>query len=276
MALWFCPNDACWSEDQRIISLAPHLTELVFTTGAGDSLVGVVAYSDYPEEAKSLPRVGDAFQLDLERITTLQPTVVLAWKSGNPIRSVDKLRSLGHTVEVFETTSFVSIAENLRRIGQLSGTEEAANAQAKKFLSAIIQLRDANKNKPPVRVFYQISTQPIYTINGEHVISEAIEVCGGKNIFSDLETLAPTVDQEAVLRRDPEVIFFGESMRSDAIKQWSSLEQLSATKLQGLYGISADQLSRATTRMLAGTRVVCELIEQTRQKKISLRQDQKP
>ena len=249
----------------RIISLAPHITELVFSAGVGDGLVGVVEYSDYPEAAKNIPRVGDAFQLDLEGIVSLQPDLVLAWSSGNPKPSLNRLEQLGVNVVAMEPNSFESIARELRLIGELTGHTQQADIAATKFLTQLDELRQQYAIANPIRVFYQISDQPIFTINGDHVISEAIRVCGGTNIFSDLDSLAPSVDLEAVLIRDPEVILFGQSFAPQARAQWQGLQDLSATQLGGLHGIQAALLSRASTRMLEGTQNMCGLLEETRE-----------
>ncbi|MEM7280273.1 MAG: cobalamin-binding protein [Pseudomonadota bacterium] len=266
LLLWGCGSDSgnVTNPQVRLISLAPHITELVFTAGAGDSLVGVVEYSDFPEAAKSIPRIGDAFQIDLERIVALKPDFVLAWKSGNPEHSLSKLRDLGLTVVSFEPDSFESIASELRRIGEITGSEERANDAADDFLNDLASLRAEYAGKTPVRVFYQISAQPIFTVNGNHVISDAIELCGGENIFDDLEVLAPSVDLEAILVRDPELIVFGVSFADQAKLQWGRLEDLSASRLGGLREIPGEHLSRASTRMLSGVRQLCEFVEETR------------
>ncbi len=251
----------------RIVSLAPHITELVFTAGAGDALVGVVEYSDFPEAAKALPRIGDAFQLDLERIVQLKPDYVLAWRSGNPAHGLEKLRSLGLKVITFEPDGFDSIASELKRIGEITGTQQQADAAAADFLDALAGLRQQYSDQAKVRVFYQISAQPIFTVNGAHVISDAIELCGGTNVFADLEMLAPAVDLEAVLIRDPELIVFGASFADDARRQWGRLGDLSANRLGGLRELPGAYLSRASTRMLTGVKSLCTFIHETRHRR---------
>ena len=193
-------------EVARIVTLAPHLAEMAFAVGAGDLIVGVSAYTDFPAEAAALPIVGDAFNLDMERLALLTPDVLLAWNTGTPAHIIDDLRSRGYRVEVITTTGIRDMADAMRRIGQLTGREANANTVADTFEEALQDVIDRFSGAPPIRVFYQIAARPLYTINGNHYLSHLIEMCGGENVFDDLDGLAPLITVEAVLERDPEVI----------------------------------------------------------------------
>ncbi len=194
---------------RRIVSLAPHLTELVFSAGVGQRLVGVVSFSDYPPAARELPRIGDAFQVDYEAIVGLRPDLVLAWAGGNPAQVIERLRGLGLNVETFAPLRLEDIAAHLRRIGKLAGEPRQANAVADEYLQTLAGLRSDYAARDPVRVFYQISFEPLYTVGGRSYITQMIELCGGRNVFAGLRELAAVVGLEAVLERDPELIVAG-------------------------------------------------------------------
>ncbi len=251
---------------QRIVSLAPHATELLFSAGAGDRVVGVVDYSDYPPAARRLPRVGGYNALDLEAILALRPDLVVGWASGNPPGLAEQLRGLGLTVFLSEPRRLEDIASNLQRLGRLAGTEVVASRVAADFRRRLQDLRARYAERPPVRVFYQIWHRPLLTINGEHLISKVIRLCGGRNVFADLPVLVPTLDIEAVLAADPEVIVRG--VRADADEDWTAFwrrwPQLRAVREGQLIGLPADLLQRPTLRLLEGAQQLCEALETVR------------
>jgi iron complex transport system substrate-binding protein len=251
---------------QRIVSVAPHLTELVYTAGAGNRIVGADAYSDYPEQARALPRIGDAFQVDYERVLALHPDLVLVWDTGTPEPVIEKLRSLGLRVERITTARLEDIAVAIRRIGVLAGTEAQAEEAAVHFTAQIAELRRKHAQDAPVSVFFQISAAPLFTISGGHLISDILAVCGGRNIFADLEQLAPPVSAEAVLERNPEVIIAGNDSATadDPLAYWRRWPQLAAVRYGNLYFVSADRVARSTTRVVGGTEEICRLLADAR------------
>ena len=172
---------------KRIITLAPHATEILYAAGAGERLVGTVEFSDYPPAAKKVPRVGSYERLDLEAIAALKPDLVIAWETGNPAGQVEKLKALGLTVYASQPNRMEDVAAQLERFGQLAGTEATASAAAGQFRQRLENLRRGNAKKPPVRVFYQIWTAPLMTVGGPQIISDAIRLCGGENVFGKLE-----------------------------------------------------------------------------------------
>lgn len=250
----------------RIISLAPHITELLYAAGAGSHIVGVDVFSDHPDAAKELPRIGDFNAFDLEAILALQPDLIIAWQSGNPLTSVSKMQSLGIPVFFSEPRKLEDIASNIKQFGKLAGTEVVANQIAEDYLRQLSELRAKYQGRYPVSVFYQIWHQPLMTINGEHIISHVIELCGGRNIFSELSVLAPSVDLEAVLVSDPALIVAGGVAASyPAWKQdWLRWPQLRAVKTGSFLEVDPDLLQRHTPRILQGAKTLCVKIDDIR------------
>lgn len=251
---------------EKVVALAPHITELVFDAGAGDTLVGVSAYSDFPEQAKTLPVVGDANHFDVERIAALKPDLVLAWGSGTPQAAIERLRDLDIPVAVIEASDLSDVARELGMIGKLTGHEQSALKAAKDYLDGLGDLRKQYAGRPPISVFFQISRHPLFTVNGKHPISQAIKLCGGRNVFANLDTLAPSVSLEAVLKRNPEVIVAAGSASKDAhaMLRWLRWTDLAAAQYTNLYLIDGDLISRSTPRMLKGMTKLCADLDEAR------------
>ncbi len=252
---------------RRIISLAPHITELLYSAGAGDRIVGVVDYSDYPPAAKSLQRIGAYNAVDMERILALQPDLVIGWASGNPPALIEQLQALGLTVFLSEPRALEDVASNLERFGQLAGTSAIAQPAADDFRRRLQDLRMRHAAREPVSVFYQIWFQPLMTVNGEHLISKVIRLCGGRNVFANLPTLVPKLDMEAVLAADPQAIVAGVRKPGDDTWQqdWRRWTQLRAVKDKHLISVPADLLQRHTLRILDGAELLCGELDQLRQ-----------
>lgn len=251
---------------KRIITLAPHAAESLFAAGAGDKLVGTVDYSDYPPEAKKLPRVGGYSRIDLEAVAALKPDLVIAWESGNNMTQVDKLRALGLTVYVSQPNTIQNIANQLEKIGQLAGTEATANAAAERFRKRLETIREANAGKPKVRVFYQIWKSPLMTVGGPQIISDAIKICGGENVFGQLKQMAPNVTVESVLEADPEAIIatgMGDA-RPEWLHDWDKWTRMTAVKRNNLFHINPDIMQRHTPRILDGTEKLCAHLDVAR------------
>lgn len=254
---------------QRIVSLAPHVTELLFAAGAGPHVVGAVAYSDYPEAARKLPRVGGYGNIDMEAIAALKPDLVIAWKTGNRDAHLDKLAALGIAVYVNEPRSLDDVARSLESLGALAGTERAGRAAADAFRAQRDELARRYGGRPRVRMFYQIWDKPLMTINDEHLISDAIRLCGGENVFGALPQLAPTIGVESVLAVDPEVIVasgMGEA-RPDWLDQWKRWPKLAAAAADNLYFIPPELIQRHTPRLLDGAAQLCRFLDEARAKR---------
>ena len=248
----------------RVVTLAPHLAELVFTAGAGDFLVGVSAYSDYPDEVAALPVIGDAFVVDQEQLALLKPDMLLAWQSGTPQHIVGELSKRGYRVEVIKTRRLEDIAVALEKIGELTGRSVAAAQAAAEFRQGLHTLGDRFSAAEPVRVFYQIQKRPIYTINGDHYVSELIGLCGGRNVFFDLIGLAPLVAVEAVLQRNPEILLVSSDSEADALKEWDRWPDLAANRYGNRYVMPANEIGRPTPRLLLAGEALCHALQQGR------------
>lgn len=251
----------------RIAALAPHLAELVFAAGAGERLVATVEYSDFPAEAATVPRFGDAFRVDLERLVAAAPDLVLAWAGGTPPGLVGQLEQQGFRVAVLRSATLDDVSRQLRLIGALAGTDAAAAEAAAAYDARLQRLRERHEDLAAVVVFYQISARPLYTVGGGHIISDAIELCGGRNAFASLQTLAPTVGIEAVLAAEPEVMLAGaHDGKPDPgeLSQWTRWRRIPAVRDGHLYQLDATLMGRPTPRMLDGIAAMCERIARAR------------
>lgn len=248
----------------RIVTLAPSLAELVFAAGAGEVLVGVSAWSDYPPAVAELPVIGDAFMLDRERLALLEPDLLLAWHNGTPAHVIDELREAGYRVETLRTDSLGDVSVALHRIGELAGTMAVAKTIAADYERALDDIAARNKNAGGIRVFYQVSRRPLYTVNGGHYISELIALCGGNNIFADLAELAPTIDVEAVVARDPEVMLASTAAGDDAFADWSRWPGITANRLGNHFRLPADTISRASPRVVGAAESMCDALDKAR------------
>lgn len=251
---------------RRIISLAPHVTEMLYAVKAGQFIVGAVDYSDYPEAAKKIPRVGGYDRLDIERILTLKPDLVIAWQSGNPESTIKQLKQLGLTVFLSEPRELEDVAANLEKLGQLAGNETQAVAVATKYRQQLGSLRQQYSTRDRVTVFYQIWDQPLMTINGQQLISKVIDLCGGENVFAKLPTLVPQVSIEAVLLANPEAIVSGgmAAQRPEWIAQWQRWPQLRAVQHGALISIPSDLIQRHSPRVLEGAQLLCTALDRVR------------
>lgn len=261
---------------QRIISLAPSTTELIYSAGAGDKLVAAVSFSNYPEAAKKLPLVGSYNQIDLEQILAYQPDLVISWYSGNQPEAIEQLEKLGIAVYRTETRYLKQLPETLIKIGQLAGTETVAQQEANHFKQTLQYLKQAYSTQAKVRVFYQVWNQPLITINQENLISQVIEVCGGDNVFAELDSIAPRIDVEAVLKANPDAIVASgmDEQRPEWLNDWKAWPSLKAVQDQQLHFIPPDHIQRQTVRVLLGAERLCQQLDQTRQ--LNTRSQSKP
>lgn len=251
---------------ERIVSLAPHVTELLFDAGAGERVVAAVSYSDHPPAAQELPRVGSYNRFDIERILAHDPDLVVGWQSGNPDEALERLRRLGLTLYLTEPRSLEAIASNLERLGRLAGTGDVAGAEARRFRERHRALRERYADRPRLNVFYEIWNDPLMTVNGDHLISAIMRGCGGENVFADLPELAPRIGVEAVLKRDPEVVIasgMGDE-RPEWLDEWRQWPELAATRRGNLFFIPPQILQRHTPRVLDGMERMCRALEQAR------------
>lgn len=250
----------------RIVSLAPHITELIYAAGAGEQLVGVVSYSDYPEAAKSIQLIGSYNKVSFENIVAVRPDLILAWGSGNGLETIDRLKSLGLKVHVNEPRRLEDVAEIIRQYGLLTGNENIANQAATNFINRYQELRETYQNKKNISVFYEVWNEPLLTINGAHLISDVIRLCGGTNIFNDAIPIAPKISIESVIRRNPEVIIASgmDTARPEWLDDWENWPSIEAVKNHHLYFIPPDLLQRHTPRLLDGADQLCRHLDKLR------------
>ncbi len=251
---------------QRVISTAPHVTELLFAAGGGERVVGAMSYSDYPEAAKRIPVIGSDALIDMERLLALRPDLLVVWHSGNTERQLAQLNSLGIPVFHSEPKKLEDVATSLTRLGKLLGTEATARAAAGAYRQKISKLTAAYAQRPSVRVFYQIWEKPLFTLNGEHIVTDALRACGGRNVFAGLKVTAPSVSTEAVLQENPEAIVGGEQHDGQAgINIWKPYKGLLAVQRNNLFMLDSELLVRATPRIADGLAVLCEKLDTARQ-----------
>lgn len=245
----------------RIVSLAPHLTELIFSAGAGEYLVGTVSFSDYPPQARAIARVGDAFRIDTERLAALAPTMIIAWEGGNPAAVLDRLVDDGYRVERFATQGLEGISHNLRRVGSLIGSPGIAQRAADDFDARLQTLRERYFSLEPVSVFFQIGEQPVFTVSDDHAIGQIIALCGGRNVFANLSGLAASVSDESVVASDPQVLMTAGNVTS--LARWQRYDGR-AVRAGYLFGIDADTITRDSLRILDGAAQVCAHLQSVR------------
>tara|TARA_B110000093_G_scaffold29642_1_gene29805 strand:- start:10966 stop:11868 length:903 start_codon:yes stop_codon:yes gene_type:complete len=245
---------------RRVISLAPHITELIYSLGAEKQIVGTVKYSDYPPKASTLPRIGDAFSLNIESVLALKPDLIIAWHTGGNNRPIERLRSLGLPVYTNEAKSLAGIGEAIIDIAALLGKNERGFALQQEFVTALENSRVVKKSSPVI--FFQISDQELYTVSSEHLIGQAINHCGGKNLFSDISPNVSQVNQEMILANQPDVIVVTQRPGSESawVKTWRGF---TGTQYQ-VNTIDPDLISRPSLRMLDGIKAICEIVNGAR------------
>jgi len=256
---------------RRVIALSPHAVELAYAAGGGAKLVGAVSYSDYPSEAKTLPHVGDNNALDLERIVALKPDLVIVWRHGNDERQLDRLRALGIALYHSEPHQLDGVATDLVALGTLFGTALQARAAAADYRGKIAALRARYAGRAPVSVFYQVWDDPLMTLNGTHIVSDVIALCGGRNVFAHLAPLVPTVSTEAVVAANPEAIVTTSqgATRADAplpsLALWRAWPRMTAVARGNLFAVDGDLINRPGPRLAQGADQLCRDLEIARE-----------
>lgn len=267
LLLLLCASPALAEQSPRLVVLAPHLVEQLYSIGAGGMIVGTVEHADYPLEASAIPRVGNYAGLQLESILALKPDLVLFWQSGSPAAEINQLQRLGIRTEGFEAKTLDDIAADLEQLGRLTGQQARASQQASAVRSRLAALRQQYQQKKTVRVFYELWDEPLSTIGPGAWPSQALRLCGAENIFADATAAYPQVSAEALLQRQPDLIVQPVSTTeprhlTDYTKRFASLK---AVQLQQRAQPNADLLHRATIRTLDGVAELCKLIDQSRQ-----------
>ena len=251
---------------QRIVSLAPHNTENLFSAGAGARVVAVVAHSDYPPAALRIPSIGSHVQFNLEALVALNPDLVVAWESAKNRETMRKIERLGYAVYYSEPRDFEDIIENIEELAQLAGSAASIDPPVAALRAELARLRARYADAAPLSVFYQVWNAPLMTLGGGHFISRVLEVCGARNIFAESKILAPRVSVEAVVRADPDIIIGSRvhGRASDDMAFWKKWRSMRAIAGDGIVFVDADVMHRHTARMIMGIGTVCESIDQVR------------
>ncbi len=253
---------------QRIVALAPHITELMFEIGAGDRLVGAVEYSDFPPGAKAIPRIGAHNAIDLETVLGLRPELIIGWSSGNRANDIQRLRDLGLSLFMVESERLQAIPGLMIKLGRLTGREAGAQRVATAFQAKLAELRAPSLSAKQVRLFYQLWNQPLMTVNGSHIISDVMRLCGGQNIFASSPMLVPTLNVEAVLAAEPQAIVASgkDDQPPPWLAEWRRWPHMRAVRDDNLFAIPPDLLQRPTSRLLLGAQRMCDIVQQVRDK----------
>ncbi len=254
---------------RRVISLAPHVTEMLFAAGGGDRIVGTVSFSDYPEAARGIPRVGDNRLVDIERLIALKPDLLVVWRHNASARQMEQLRKLGIPLFYNEPRKLDDIPESLVRLGQLMGTEQQARQNAADLRRQLDELAARYRDRPPVRVFYQVWDKPLYTLNARHIVNDAIRLCGGENVFAKLTLVAPNLGPEAVLKENPEVIVSGDraDQTASGIEMWKQYPSMLAVRRGNLFALDGNLMNRSGPRIIAGAAELCKRLDQARSRR---------
>jgi iron complex transport system substrate-binding protein len=253
---------------QRVVSLAPHNTENLFTAGAGGQIVGTVDHSDFPEQALDIPRVGNYKQVNIEAVLGLKPDLIVAWSSGNTDESVQRLIDLGIPVFFSEPITFAQIISNIERLARLTGHSEDAAPRLASMRRTYLELQTEYAAKTPLKIFYQVWDQPLITLNADHSVSHAFALCGGVNVFAEEPTIAPRINIEGVIAKNPQLILLAghnETQSASWIDSWSKWPSIDAVSNGQIKHVNGDVINRPTQRFFEGTRQICELIEVARQ-----------
>jgi iron complex transport system substrate-binding protein len=251
----------------RVVSMAPSVTELLFAAGGGNQIVGAVNYSDYPEAAKRIPRIGSNREIDMELLISLKPDLIVAWRHNSSERQIEMVRRLGIPVYQSDAQTLDSIPDGVLRLGRLLGTDAAAKATATQLREQLADLRAKYANRAPVRTFYQVWDRPLYTLSGKHILTDAMKLCGGENIFDKLTVTAPIVSVESVLQANPEAIIATAEKNYGGVELWKPYGTLAAVRSNNLFTLDGHLLNRAGPRMVQGTAAMCEVLEQARQRR---------
>ena len=243
----------------RIVSLAPHITENLFAAGAGGKVVGAVPPVDYPPEAARIPPVGDHARVSVEAVLALAPDLVVAWRTESHRAGIEKLEQLGYPVYYSQPRGFEGIIENIGELARLAGSD--AQISPAKLRAELASVRAAYSSKPELRAFYQVWSRPLMTLNGEHMISRALEMCGARNIFAHLPIIAPRLSVEAVVEANPDIIIGGRRMD---MSMWNKWQSVNAVARGGFVRLESNVMHRNTARMILGLRNFCERIDEAR------------
>ncbi len=251
---------------ERIISLSPSATELIYAAGLGNKLVAVSNYSDYPAEAKQLEKVAGLNNINIERIIALNPDLIVAWRSGTSPGQLTQLHSLGFNIYYSDITRLTEIARQIEELSQFSDNPKIGEQNARAFRHKLNELQETYRHKKTVSYFYQLDHNPMFTVAQNQWPSEIFSLCGGRNIFATAPASYPQVGLEQIIAYTPEVIFTSSSMNRDN-QIWHKWHQhIPAVKNQFIHTLNADWLDRPGPRSLKALEQVCHFLDIARAK----------
>jgi len=250
-----------------IIALAPHIVEMLYDIGAGNQIIGTTEFSNYPEQAKSIPRIGNYMRLQIERIVELQPDFIIAWKSGSPSDDLTKLRQLGFTIIYSQPNTFEDIAEEVITFSKLTGHKNKGKELAAKFLKKLAQIKNQFSQKNKITSFYELWSRPLSTIAKGSWPQQHLTICSAKNPFEQASTPYPQVNIEQVMQSPIDLIIqpLSHHQKEREVFNWRDWGTIAAVKNNRIIQPDADALHRMTLRSLDELQKLCEAIDKVRQ-----------
>lgn len=247
----------------KIVALAPHIVEMLYDIGAGNQIIGTVEYADHPEAAKNIPRIGGYYGMQIEKLLALNPDVVIAWQSGNKQTDIEQIQRLGLKLVLSQPDKVADVAKELRMLGELTGHQKKAEQVAQAYENKLTQLRSENANKTPIKLFYQLWSEPMMTVNKNTWINQLINICQGENVFAKNPTDYPQISIENVIVAQPELMVIpDEKSKTPQPKiNWQKWPEIPAVKHNRFIHVNADLLHRFSTRMLDGIEDMCRKID---------------
>ncbi len=265
--LWGSLSWSATTPPQRIVVLAPHAGELVCAAGACERIVGVVSYTDFPHQLNRLPKVGDYTRINYEALLKLKPDLIIAWQGGTPQPTLQQLKKMGFRLFLSNPEKLEDIPAEIQQLGHILDTQPHADKVATILKRQLDALKTRFYADQKVSVFYQLWFPPLMTIGARQFITQAIALCGGQNIFADIQHPAPTVNIEAVIARNPEVILLGgeKKRHPDWRRFWKKKwPMIKAVYNNRIYAVEGDLLQRPGPRLIAGAAQLCWQLKQHR------------
>ncbi|ASJ95717.1 cobalamin-binding protein [Shewanella marisflavi] len=264
LALLLCVPGLKAAPAKRIIALSPHGVEMLFSIGAGDSVVATTDHADFPDAAKAIPRIGGYYGIQIEKVIELDPDLIVIWGGGNKREDIERLTQLGYPIYNSDPKTLEAVADDLLALGKLTGKEREAERVAEQYLIGLKALSKENRAKAAVRVFYQLWSVPLMTVAKGSWIEQIIEVCHGENVFRDAANEYPQVSLEAVLLKQPQVILQSQDEGNVRGIDWSAWQEIPAVKQRHIYQLDADLLHRAAPRAILGVESLCQALDRAR------------
>ncbi|HCX04590.1 MAG TPA: cobalamin-binding protein [Clostridiales bacterium] len=245
---------------EKIISLAPSMTETIFALGAGDRLVGVTTYCNYPEEAKEIDQVGDFEGPNLESVIEKNPDVVVALAMGDDEKS--KLEDAGITVFLQDPQNLGEVFDNIKKIGTILGLQEEAESLTSNMNAKKDSIVETVSNYDSKKVFYEVWSEPLMTAGPGSILDEMINLSNGENIAYDAESLYPEYSLELLIERNPEVYLTADDgfKTVEDIKNREGYENITAIKENNIYMLHPDIVSRTGPRIIEGLEMIAQAI----------------